>query len=322
MHWIIFFPLSYIRSFWLEKKFNLSNQNFSHWLKDHIKFNLIKGVFILLIVIVIYTLLRKSQTNWWFISFIVTSLIYISLAGLAPIIIFPLFFKFTPLADETLKERLKSFMQKVNIEFADFFEVDLSKKTKAVNAAIMGFGKTRRIAFSDTLLSQFSPEEIESILGHEAGHLKNRHMLKGIFISVFSLFLFFYLAALLLKFLPTYFGIVNLSDPSSLPLLAFIFSIQGILILPIFNSILRSFEFQADVFSLRHSTSPESLILALNRLAFINLIQKKINPVIEALFHSHPSIQKRIDYLQSTMVKIKNNTEPESLKISGENKNE
>lgn len=299
IQFVLFFPLSFMKSYYIEKKFALSNQTFLYWFKDHLKSNLFKGAVVFSILYIMYSIMQESFRYWWVITFIATAAIYLILSWLAPVLIFPLFFKFKPLSNEELKARLAAFLDRTGIPIKpqNIFEVDFSKRTNAANAAVMGFGKTKRIAFSDTLLEQFSPDEIEGILAHEAGHLKNLHHLKGGLLSIACLFIFFLATNLILAKVKPMFNIENITDPSSIPLFALLFSIEGILILPLINSIIRKFEFAADRFAVENSTEKTALISALNKLAGINLLKKKPNPIIEFLFHSHPSVQKRIDYL-------------------------
>ncbi len=301
INWIIYFPLSFLRSYYLDKKFDLSNQTFLQWFKDNLKTNLLKGLLILIIVIFIYIILSKLPDIWWIISFIFTTGLYVFLAFIAPVVIFPLFFKFTPIENEELKNRLMEFINnlKLKIRIENIYQVDLSKKSNTANAAMMGMGKTKRVAFSDTLLDQFSPDEIESVLAHELGHLVNRHHTKASIISAVFLFIFFFSANLIIKSFHTSFGITNIADPSSIPFLALIFSAEGIILLPFLNHILRQFEYSADKYSAEVSTNPEALIEALEKLAAVNLIKKEPSQIVEALFYSHPSVQKRIDYIRS-----------------------
>jgi STE24 endopeptidase len=165
-------PLSYYSGFVLPHRFDLSTQSLKDWIVDQIKAALISGVLGLLMLQVLYLTLSTWPEHWWLPVGIVYLLFAVVLSALSPILIAPLFFKFTPLGEERqdLVERLIALAEQAGTHVRGVYRIDMSRRTKAANAALMGLGTSRRIVLGDTLLNEFTPDEIETILAHELGH--------------------------------------------------------------------------------------------------------------------------------------------------------
>jgi STE24 endopeptidase len=182
------------------------------------------------------------------------------------------------------------------------FEWKLSEKSKKANAALMGLGNTRRIILSDTLLSGFNNDEIEAVLAHELGHHVHRHIFQLIAIQGGALFAGLYLIHRTLDVLTPHFGFHGAADFANLPLLALVTTILSLALLPAVNSYSRALERQADTYALNAIASRGPFITSMEKLAELNLAERQPHPWIEFIFHSHPSIQKRIEFAQKFSV--------------------
>jgi STE24 endopeptidase len=178
------------------------------------------------------------------------------------------------------------------------FEWKLSEKSKKANAALMGLGNTRRIVLSDTLLEQFRDEEVEAVLAHELGHHVHRHILQSIALQGAGIFAGFYLIHRTLDWLGPRFGFHGIADFANLPLLALVTTFFSLVLLPGVNAFARAMERQADAYALRAIPSRDAFISSMEKLADLNLAERQPHPWIEFIFHSHPSIQKRIAFAQ------------------------
>lgn len=304
---ILFFPLTYYANFYLEHKYGLSNQTFWKWIWEDLK-----GLFVSLslgvpLLLLFYFLIKSYPESWWFILATVLFLFSVVLARLAPTLIFPIFYKFTPLQDEELKLKIAKLCDNTNLSFSGIFKFDLSKNTKKANAGFTGIRKSKRIILSDTLLSGFSHDEIISVFAHELGHYKKRHVIKNIFIGLIFSYAGLFLAAELYIFLFPTFGFLFQHQLAALPLLTLVLMLYGIVTMPIQNIISRKFEYEADEFALRTTQNCDAFISTMEKLAKTNLADKTPHPVIEFLFYSHPSIEKRIKAAASHEFDQRNN---------------
>jgi STE24 endopeptidase len=301
---VLSFPLDFHEGFVLEHKFNLSNQKLGGWLKDHLKGIGVSFVIGLIVVEILYFLLRNFPLSWWFIAAVVFILLLILFSKFFPLIILPLFFKFTPLEDEELERRLLelAFRAKSSTKggsasggkVVGVFKWGLEEKTKKGNAALSGWGKTKRIILSDTLLKNYTPDEIETILGHELGHFRKRHIWKGLSLNGILSFLGWYCVYKILNSSLGYFNLKGIDDIAGFPLIALVFSILSLVFLPGANLYSRFLEREADIFSLELTQKPDAFISSMEKLTVQNLAEYQPNKIIEFIFHSHPSMAKRI----------------------------
>jgi len=291
-------PLDFLRGFWLEHRYGLSNLTLAGWAKDQLKGLAVGGTLAALAVEFLYAAMRRWPEHWWILCAIAFIGFFVLLANLAPVLIFPIFFKVKPLENPSLTERLLELSRRAGTRVKGVFEWKLSEKSKKANAALMGLGNTRRIILSDTLLEKFQAEEVEAVLAHELGHHVHRHIFQSIVIQGAALFLGFYLIHRTLTWLTPHFGFRGAADFANLPLLALVATILSLMLLPAVNSYSRALERQADTYALRAIPSRAPFISSMEKLAELNLAERQPHPWIEFIFHSHPSIQKRIDFAQ------------------------
>lgn len=296
---ILSFPLNYYVEFYLEHKYNLSNQTFWRWIWENTKGALVGSVIGFPILLFFYYVLVKFGGLWWLPFAIILFILSVVLAKIVPIIILPLFYKVTPIDDDDLKSRIKKLAEGANLKIENVFKFNMSKNTKKANAAFTGLGKTKKIILGDTLLEKFSNDEIETVLAHEFGHYKKKHIIKNIIIGTLFSFLTLYLIALLYDVSLSWFGFAHRTEIAALPILALWGMIIGLITTPITNIISRKFEHEADEYSVLTTGKKEIFIKTLDKLTDQNLGDKEPHPFVEWFFYSHPSIKKRTEYISN-----------------------
>jgi STE24 endopeptidase len=296
---IITGPLTYYTGFVLPHRYDQSTQTLQEWLLDQVKELLLTGVLGLIILEIIYWLLVVAPQTWWLWTAGVMLLFAVLLSNLAPVLIFPLFFKFTPLEDEDLANRLTRLAEQAGTRVKGVYVFDLSSKTVAANAALMGLGNTRRIALGDTLVDKFSAAEIETVLAHELGHHVHHDLPLGIAVQSALTLVGFWLADRVMQWGIDIFGYTGLADPATLPLLLVALAVFGLVTMPLSNAWSRWRERLADRYALSTTNRPQAFISAMTRLANQNLAEAEPPAWVELLLHSHPSIHKRVAMAQS-----------------------
>ena len=295
---VLSFPVSYYSGFYLEHKYNLSNQTFWKWIWEGLKGLLVSLVIGVPILLTFYFFLNYFESIWWLPFAIIMFLISVVLSQIFPVLIFPIFYKVTPIEDEILKEKIKSLGQKAGINVENVYKFNMSKNTKKANAAFTGLGKTKRIILGDTLLDKYSVEEIETVIAHELGHYKKKHIVKNILIGTASSFLTLFVIALLYQNSLSWFGFDSITQVSALPLLALWSMLIGIIQSPLGNILSRKFEYEADEYAVIETKNPLAFKNTLEKLTDQNLGDKEPHPFVEWFFYSHPSIKNRINAIQ------------------------
>ncbi len=287
-------PLEYY-GFRLEHRYNLSNQRFSSWLWDELKSLLLGLIMASIVVELLYMLMRQSPQHWWLIAWAAFLGLVVLLAQLAPVVLFPIFYKFEPLENEELKRRLIVLSERAGTRVRGVYKWHLSEKSKKANAALTGLGATRRIILADTLLDNYSDDEIEAVLAHELGHHVHRHILKSIFVQAGITLLGFWLADYVLTYaVYRRHMFASFHDFANLPLLILVSTVLSLLLMPALNAYSRFNERQADRYCFQSVASVEPFISSMNKLAEQNLAEKTPARWVEWLLHSHPAIAKRV----------------------------
>jgi STE24 endopeptidase len=288
------FPLSTYSGFVLPHRYGLSTQTLAEWLADQVKGALLGLGFGLLMVEVLYYLLRAFPQGWWLLTAVFTFFFTVLLSNLAPILIVPLFFELTPLEDQELAQRLLALAEGARTRVRGVFTINLSSKTRAANAALMGLGNTRRIVLGDTLYQDYSPDEIETILAHELGHHVHGDLGKGIVAQTALTLVGLYLAHLALRWGVAFFGFQGPADIAAFPLLGLVLGAFALVTMPLSNGYSRWREAAADEYALQATRNPEAFISAMAKLANQNLAEVAPEPWVEFLLYSHPPLGKRI----------------------------
>lgn len=290
---VLAFGLDYY-GFRLEKQFQLSTQRLRAWLWDEVKGFLVGLVLAGIVVELVYFLIRQWPQYWWILAWVVFMGLFVVMAQLAPVVLFPIFYKFEPLENEDLRRRLIVLSEHAGTRVRGVYRWKLSEKTKKANAALTGLGATRRIILADTLLDQYAPEEIEAVLAHELGHHVHKHILKSILVQAGITLLGFWAANFVLHYAVDHHMFEELSDFANLPLLAITATVISLLLMPALNAYSRFNERQADRYAFQSIGSIEPFISSMNKLAGQNLAERTPSKWIEILFHSHPAISKRV----------------------------
>jgi STE24 endopeptidase len=291
---LIGFPLD-AYGFRLEHRFKLSRQSLGAWLRDEAKGWLIGLALMMVVVQLVYFTIRLSPQYWWLMAWAVFIVLSVLLAQLAPVVLFPLFYKFKPLENDELRSRLTRLGERAGTQVRGVYEWKLSEKSNKANAALAGLGKTRRIIVADTLLEKYSDDEIEAVMAHELGHHVHRHLPKGILLHMAVTLAGFWLAAWVLRYAIEVRGMfLSLADFASLPLLALVSSVVSLLLMPALNAYSRYNERQADRYCWGAIPRVEPFITSMNKLADQNLAERQPARWVEFLFHSHPPIAKRV----------------------------
>jgi len=293
---VINLPLGYYSGFVLPHRFDQSNQTFKDWVIDQIKGLAIGAPLGLLLLELLYLALRVTGSLWWLWAAIGMLIFSVLLSNLAPILIMPLFNKYVPLGDEhkELADRLLSLAKRANTKVKGVFKFDMSKRTKAANAALTGIGNTRRIVLGDTLINEFSTDEIETVLAHELGHHVHRDIPVLITFGALSTTLSLFLASLALNWAISYFGFTGPADVAAFPALGLIFGAYGLITMPIDNAISRWRESMADDYALQSTGKKEAFASAFTRLANQNLGEVDPEKWVVFMFYSHPPLGERI----------------------------
>jgi STE24 endopeptidase len=281
--------------FRLEHRFNLSNQKLRSWIWDETKGFLVGVILSTIVVEILYFIIREMPQYWWLIAWATFLGLFVLMAQLAPVVLFPIFYKFEPLQNEELKGRLVRLGERAGTRVRGVYKWNLSEKSKKANAALTGLGNTRRIILADTLLENYSADEIEAVLAHELGHHVHKHILKSIAVQAGVTLLGFWAANWALHYAVERWHLFDtMSDFANLPLLILLSTVLGFLLLPALNAFSRYNERQADRYAFRAIVSVQPFISSMNKLAEQNLAERTPSTLVEWFFHSHPAISRRV----------------------------
>ncbi len=290
------FPLNYYGGFVLPHRFDQSNQTLNDWLVDQLKGLAISLPIGLILLELLYLALRVSGSLWWLWAAVGLLVFQVLAVNLSPVLIMPLFNKYVPLGEEhaELAERLLQLANKSHTKVKGVFKFDMSRRTKAANAALTGIGNTRRIVLGDTLINEFSLDEIETVLAHELGHHVHHDLPWLIGFGTLVTTLGLYLASLALNWAVATFGFINIADAAAFPALILIISLYGLLTMPLENSFSRWRESLADRYSLEATGKKDAFASAFTRLANQNLGEIDPEKWVVFLFYTHPPLGERI----------------------------
>lgn len=280
--------------FLLERRFKLSTQRFSSWAWDEVKGFLVGLVLGSIVVEVLYLTIRQWPQHWWMLAWALFMVLFVVLAQLAPVVLFPIFYKFEPLDNEDLRRRLIVLSERAGTRVRGVYRWKLSEKSKKANAALTGLGATRRIILADTLLDNYTGDEVEAVLAHELGHHVHRHILKSIFVQAGITLFGFWAANWVLHYSVDHHMFEEMSDFANLPLLALVSVVLSLLLMPALNAYSRFHERQADRYAFESISSVEPFITSMNKLAEQNLAERTPSKWVEWFFHSHPAMSRRL----------------------------
>jgi STE24 endopeptidase len=293
---LINFPLSYYQGYTLPHRFDLSTEKISGWITDQVKGILLGGAIGIFVLEIIYAILRAYPALWWLWAAGILLVFNVILAYLAPILLMPIFNKFVPLGDEhaELAERLLLLAKRSGTYVRGVFKFDMSKRTKQANAGLTGLGNTKRIIIGDTLLNEFTRDEIETVMAHELGHQVNKDIPLGIIFGSITTLIGLFLASLGLNWGVRVLGFDGTADIAAFPLFLIVLGLYGLVTMPVENGFSRWRERRADEYALSLTHNGTAYASALKRLANQNLSDAEPDAWVEWLLYSHPALGKRI----------------------------
>ena len=291
---IVLLPLACWSGFVLEHRFGLSNQTLARWVWKQVKSWLVAGPIGVILLLGLYALLWFTGSWWWLwaaAGWLAASLV---MGQLLPVVILPLFYKVTRLDDASLLERLRARASGTGLNVEGIYRLHLSEETKKANAALAGLGKTRRVLLGDTLLDQFTPEEIEVVFAHEVGHHVHRHLPKLILVNVILAVGGLWLVDRVLHAAAEPLGYQGYADPAALPLLMLVLTLFGLILSPLQHALSRFFERQCDRYALQVTRMAEAYRTAFVKLARLNKCDPDPHPLVVWFFEDHPPIRERL----------------------------
>jgi STE24 endopeptidase len=292
-------PIAFYSGFLLERRYGLSTERLSTWIVDQLKSLAINLLLAIGATLVLYAVIAWSPERWWLPGGVAFALLIIGLTNVAPVLVLPLFYSVKPLDRESLRTRLLALADRAGARVLGAYEWGMSGKTRKANAALAGLGATRRILVSDTMLAEYSEEEIEVVLAHELAHHVHGDIWKGILFESGLMLAGFYLASRLLSGLSGAVGLRGVADIAGLPLLLLAAGAVSLAMLPVAHAMSRTFERRADRFALDLTRNPGAFISAMKRLGAQNLAEENPSKVVQWLFYSHPPVRERIAAAQS-----------------------
>jgi STE24 endopeptidase len=291
---LIQLPLAFYQGVTLERRYGLSTESHGHWWLNHLKGTALALAFLIVGAVAVAWLLRAMPDGWWIAAALLFAVVLVALAQLAPIVLLPLFYDFTPLEKPELRDRLVKLADRAGARVLGVFEWKLGDRTRKANAALTGIGRTRRIIVSDTLLAEHSDDEIEVIMAHELSHHIHHDIWTGIALEAVLLVLGFYLSDRMLSTVVGRFGITGKADPAALPILLLSAGLVSLALMPLANALSRAQERRADRYALEMTKNVPAFVTAMKRLGATNLAEERPSVLTQILFYSHPPIDARI----------------------------
>ena len=289
-------PWTIYTGYFREKKYGLVNQDFGAWAAEQ---GIGLGVALVATVIflaILFAVIRRSPKRWWLWGTAAVTVLLALMIAVAPVFVSPLFNTYTPMAKGQLRDEILAMARAEAIPADNVYVFDASKQTKRISANVSGLGPTIRISLNDNLLNRTSPEEIKAVMGHEMGHYVLGHIFTlilfvSLMVAAFLLFLWWATPRILARYGQKW-GVRDVADPAVTPLFALLAAAAGLIETPVFNTIIRVHEIQADAFGLDAAREPDGFAAIAMKLSEYRKIEP--SPLEEALFFDHPSGRARV----------------------------
>ncbi len=302
---VLCLPLAWYEEFALEHQYALSNQTFGSWLLDSVKglvFSIV-AVGVVPLLALAWGTIERSPRHYWRWLAIGTLPVALIATLLQPLVLDPIFNRFTPLADVSLKQDILALGARAGIPSRNVYQVDMSTKTNKLNAYVNGFGASQRIVLWDTTLKQMKREEILFVMGHEMGHYVLRHIWKGLAWIGAGAFLGWWLTArmtdLMLRWFGARWGVTQVSDLAAMPVLALALTLVALAAQPAMNAMSRQVEHESDIYGLEITRDNAAAAEAFLKLAEGNRSDPDPPAWVRILFYTHPPLGDRIRFAQS-----------------------
>ncbi len=285
-------PFDFYRGYTLEHRFGFSAQTVAEWLADYGKSALIDLLISAAALLGLYFLITCRPEQWWLPAGAVVALFLFLSSYLYPLLIEPLFYRFTPLEDEELRQQILDLAARGGVEVEGVLVADAGRRTHKVNAYFSGIGRTRRIVIYDTLLERFTPQEVLAVIAHEMGHWKRRHIELGIIAGAAASFVGLYVLQLLLQKMNLH------ADIRALPLALLFFTLASLAAAPVENALSRHWEREADSIAFSLTGNRDTFVSLYRKLAQSNLSVPQPHPFLKATIYTHPPPLERIKAAQ------------------------
>lgn len=293
---IVLLPMTVYENFFREHKYGLSNQTLTQWFGDYGKGFAINLIGITVLLTIIYAVVRVVQRRWWVWGWAITMVFLVFVAVISPVYLAPVFNKYSPLPDSGMKNAILSMARSQGIPATDVYTFDASKQSKAISANVSGLFGTTQISLNDNLLNRTTPSEVMAVVGHEIGHYVMNHVVIDLtFLGLLALVGFWFVDK-------TYNGLVRVfggnwdvrtvDDPAGFPVIFAMFSLFFFLATPVYNTIIRTQEIQADIFGLNLARQPDAEAKVDLMLGEYRKLDP--SPLEEFVFFDHPSGRNRI----------------------------
>lgn len=292
-------PFDFYSGLVLERKYGLGRQTVRSWAFDWLKAASLELSLAIVLVEVVYALIALDPRLWWVFAGAAFTMIAVALSYVAPILILPLFAEMKPIADRELRDRIIRLSERLGVKVRGVYVWRLGDKTRKANAAISGWGYSRRILVGDTLLESYTEDEVEVVIAHEIGHQVHGDIWRGIAVQAVLSFAGFYAIHVAFNAWSRRLGYEGPGDIAGLPLLALVVTALGMATLPLLNAFSRARERAADLYALRVTGLSEPFISAMEKLGRQNLTEIRPHPIVEAVFHSHPSVERRVAFARA-----------------------
>ncbi len=285
---LVSLPFVFYRAFLLERKYGLSSEHLSTWLQDHLKALALGLALALAAGLAVFAAIGVAGDAWWIVAAGLFAVAALLISRIAPVLLMPLFYRFRPLERAALRERLLTLSRRAGVPVVGAFEWGLGEKTTRANAALVGVGRTRRILVSDTLLKDYSDDEIEVILAHELAHHVHHDIWTALAVETLVVTAALYAA----HAAASRAGVA--ASLGALPLMILVAGGVSFLLTPLANAWSRHNERRADRFALALTGRPADFITAMRRLGAQNLAEERPSTPVLWFFHTHPTIDERI----------------------------
>jgi len=295
-HEVVALPLAFFTGFVLERRYGLSRQSAGQWCRDHLKALVLGLLFAGLSAGFVYLTLMLWPGWWWLVATAAAVAVSVMLTWLAPLVLIPLFFTLAPLENDSLRDRLTSLCGRIGAGPTDIYEWRLSTKTSRANAALIGFGQTRRILLSDTLVSDYSADEIEVILAHELSHHVSYDIWWALALEAVVVGTGFWAGSVVLRWLVPWVGLDGVADVAGSPVLVLSAMSVSAMSLPLLNAISRWRERRADQFALDMTRNPAAFTSAMKRLGASNVAEEDPPAFARLFFYTHPPLGDRLQF--------------------------
>jgi STE24 endopeptidase len=294
---VVLAPLGFVRGFAQQHAWGLSTQSVAGWLGDRLRSLAVSGVVAAIAAVAFFGIIRWQPRSWWLWGWAAFTALSALFVFVWPVLVAPLFNRFTPLQDPDLARRSRALARAAGVHVDEILVADASRRTTAENAYVAGFGDTKRLVLYDTLLEAGDDSETLWVVGHELGHEAERHVLKGVALTAAGLLVAF--AALAWAAgrpaLWSWSGASGIDDLRSIPVLLLFATLGGLVGLPVENAVSRSFERRADEIALEVTGDPDTAVSVLRRIALRNLSDLTPPGAADALLYPHPPTPERIE---------------------------